>query len=91
MFRRQHDWLKRFFTRTIFLTVKGKKHSVKLEPSQRLILYLQFAVAAFFGLVALQISALVFLHVWSGEVFATITGLLGTVTGILIYHDALGV
>jgi hypothetical protein len=88
MFRRQHDWLKRFFTRTIFLTVKGKKHSVKLEPSQRLILYLQFAVAAFFGLVALQISAMLILHVWFNEVFAAISGLVGTVTGILIYHNA---
>lgn len=88
MFRRQRNWLKRVFTRSVSLTVQGNKVQVRLQPSQRLIWYLQFAVAAFFGLVALQVSAMLILHVWFNEVFATISGLLGTVTGILIYHNS---
>jgi positive regulator of sigma E activity len=71
------------------MTVKGKAaQAVTVEPSERLILFVKFMIAALFCLVALQISVLFVLHVWSSEVFAAITGIIGTVTGILIYNNA---
>jgi hypothetical protein len=37
---------------------------------------------------AVEIAHMIFLHSWNSEVFASITGLIGLVTGILIGHHA---
>ncbi len=55
-----------------------------VPPSERLVLGVKFAIALTFSLTAIEIAHLALLHTWNSEVFAAITGLAGTITGILI-------
>jgi hypothetical protein len=75
------DWIKRALTR------KSTDKTVAEEevpPSERLVLGVKFAIALTFSLTALEIAHLALLGTWNSEVFAAITGLAGTITGILI-------
>jgi hypothetical protein len=75
------DWIKRALTRrTTDKTVK----EVEVPPSERLVLGVKFSIAFTFSLTALEIAHLALLGTWNSEVFAAITGLAGTITGILI-------
>ena len=77
------DWVKRALTRKS----KGKGHQLsaeEAEPDEQLVLGTKVIIALTFSLTALEIAHLAFLGSWSSEVFAAITGLTGTVTGILI-------
>ena len=75
------DWIKRALTRrTTDKTVK----QVEVPPSDRLVLGVKFSIALTFSLTALEIAHLALLGTWNSEVFAAITGLAGTITGILI-------
>ena len=56
----------------------------EVSPSERLVLGVKFAIAMTFSLTAIEIANLALLGVWNSEVFAAITGLAGTITGILI-------
>jgi hypothetical protein len=75
------DWVKKALTRKT-TTKRGLKEEV--EPDSRLVLGTKFAIAITFCLSAIEIASLAFLGSWNSEVFAAITGLTGTVTGILI-------
>ena len=75
------DWVKRALTRNIH-SKKGLKEAI--EPNERLVLGTKFAIALTFCLTALEIAHLALLGTWNSEVFAAITGLAGTITGILI-------
>ena len=70
------DWIKRALTRR---TRKGE-----IPPDQRLVIGVKFAVAMTLCLSALEVAHLAFLGSWNSEIFAAITGLTGTVSGILI-------
>jgi hypothetical protein len=70
------DWIKKALTRR----VKQRE----IPPDQRLIYGVKFAVAMTLCLSALEIAHLAFLGRWNSEIFAAITGLAGTVSGILI-------
>jgi hypothetical protein len=48
----------------------------------------KFAIGMTVCLSALEIAHMAFLGTWSSEVFAGITGLIGTVSGILIGQKA---
>jgi hypothetical protein len=74
------DWIKKALTRR---TV-DKTASDEVQPSERLVLGVKFAIALTFSLTALEIAHLTLLRTWNSEVFAAITGLAGTITGILI-------
>jgi hypothetical protein len=81
------DWIKRALTRrTTDKTVTQVESDV--EPSDRLVLGVKFAIAFTFSLTALEIAHLALLRTWNSEVFAAITGLAGTITGILISQKA---
>jgi hypothetical protein len=56
----------------------------EVPPSERLVLGVKFAIALTFSFTAIEIAHLALLHEWNSEVFAAITGLAGTITGILI-------
>ena len=58
------------------------------EPDEKLVCVVKFALGMTAGLVALQIAHLLVLHSWNSEVFAAITGLIGTVTGIFVGSKA---
>ncbi|MCW3996215.1 MAG: hypothetical protein NWE98_08745 [Candidatus Bathyarchaeota archaeon] len=75
------DWVKQALTRKRYGR-KGLKEAV--EPDERLVLGVKFAIAFTFSLTALEVAHLAFLGSWNSEVFAAITGLTGTVTGIMI-------
>ena len=75
------DWIKRALTRR---TTDKTATTTEVSPSERLVLGVKFAIALTFSLTALEIAHLALLHSWNSEVFAAITGLAGTITGILI-------
>ena len=79
-------WIKKALTRT--LTVKGPRgkmeKKIEVEPSSRLVYAMTFSVYALLSLVALQIAHLIVLREWNSEIFAATTGLIGTISGILI-------
>jgi len=56
----------------------------EIPPSERLVLGVKFAIAFTFSLTAIEIANLALLDAWNSEVFATITGLAGTIMGILV-------
>jgi len=76
------DWIKRALTRRT--TNKTAASAEEITPSERLVLGVKFALVLTFSLTALEIAHLALLHSWNSEVFAAITGLAGTITGILI-------
>jgi hypothetical protein len=79
------DWIKRALTRK---TTEKTVTEAEVQPSERLVLGVKFAIALTFSLTALEIAHLALLGTWNSEVFAAITGLAGTITGILISQKA---
>ena len=75
------DWIKRALTRK---TTDKTASTEEVPPSERLVLGVKFAISLTFSLTALEIAHLALLRTWNSEVFAAITGLAGTITGILI-------
>jgi hypothetical protein len=61
-----------------------KRGCIHYKPSDRLILAIQFSIYLLFALVALEIAHLFVLGSWNTEVFAAITGLAGTIFGVLL-------
>lgn len=82
------DWIKKALTRKITgkaaLQENAGALAQEVPPSERLVLGTKFAIALTFSLTAIEIAHLTLLHTWNSEVFAAITGLAGTITGILI-------
>jgi len=66
---------------------RGRRRELQIEevpPSERLVLFVQFTMLAVAALTALELAHLVILGTWSSEIFAAITGLIGTITGLLL-------
>jgi hypothetical protein len=80
------DWVRRALTRRITNKTELQKNAETAEvpPSERLVLGTKFAIALTVCFTVIEIAHLALLHTWNSEVFAAITGLTGTVTGILI-------
>ena len=81
------DWIKKALTRKITgktALQENAEVAQEVPPSERLVLGTKFAIALTFSLTALEIAHLALLRTWNSEVFAAITGLAGTITGILI-------
>ncbi len=78
------DWIKRALTKKKRTTDTAAVVVDEAEPDARLVLGVKFAIALTFSLTAIEIAHLALLHTWNSEVFAAITGLAGTITGILI-------
>ena len=70
------DFIQKVLTRKV-----GRK---KVKPTRGLLYTVYFALAALVLMSMLEIVHVIFLHSWNAEVFASITGFIGTVTGILI-------
>jgi len=79
------DWIKKALTKSIqYKSLRGKQQIIVIPPSERLVLGVKFAIAMTACLTALEIAHIVLLGKWNSEVFAAITGLIGTISGILI-------
>jgi tetrahydromethanopterin S-methyltransferase subunit E len=76
------DFIKRALTRRI--PVKGRRKQIELEPSTKLVYGMYFAMVALGGLVALEFGHMAFLGSWNSEIFAAISGLIGTIVGVFI-------
>jgi len=72
--------IRNLLTKTIVL--KGKR--VRVPPNNSLVIVVQFSLGMVACLTVLEAVHVVVLHVWNSEVFALITGLIGTVSGIII-------
>lgn len=77
------DWVKRALTRRRNKNTYTQAQA-NAEPNARLVLGVKFAIAMTFSLTAIEIAHLSLLGTWNSEVFAAITGLAGTITGILV-------
>jgi hypothetical protein len=83
------DWFKKALTRKRHRQgARGKAEIIIVEPDERLVYLVKFAVLMTLCLTALEIAHMAFMRVWNAEVFAAVTGLIGTVTGILIGKKA---
>ena len=78
------DWIKKALTKKKTTDKTAASVADEVSPSERLVLGVKFAIALTFSLTALEIAHLALLRTWNSEVFAAITGLAGTITGILI-------
>jgi hypothetical protein len=79
------DLVKKVLTRRITdKTALQEGAILDVEPDERLVLGTKFAIAFTFCLSAIEIANLAIMHSWNSEVFAAITGLAGTITGIMI-------
>ncbi len=54
------------------------------EPNENLVLGVKFAIGMTAFMSALELAHLAILHAWNAEIFATITGLGGTVVGLFV-------
>jgi acetylglutamate kinase len=59
-----------------------------VEPNEKLVLGVKFAIGMTICLSALEIAHMAFLGKWNSEIFAAITGLSGTVMGIFVGQKA---
>ena len=82
------DWIKHALTRKIRQRTRGKEELIIVQADEKLVYAVKFAVGITVCLSALEIAHLAFMHAWSSEVFAAITGLSGTVMGIFVGQKA---
>ena len=78
------DRIKRALTRK--RVQRGR--AVVEEPDDRLVLGVKFGIGMAVCLSGLEVAHMAFLGVWNSEIFAAITGLIGTVTGIFLGKKA---
>ena len=79
------DWKKKALTKTIQRKgSRGKTEVIVVQPNEKLVLGVKFAIGMTVCLSALEVTHMAFLGSWNSEVFAAITGLIGTISGILI-------
>jgi hypothetical protein len=83
------DWIRKALTKTVQRKgSRGREQIVVVQPNEKLVYAVKFAIGMTVCLSALEIAHMAFLGTWSSEVFAGITGLIGTVSGILIGQKA---
>jgi hypothetical protein len=82
------DPLKKALTRKISVKRGRGQQTLDIPPSERLVLGVKFAIIMTLILSALEVAHMAFLGSWSSEIFAVITGLIGTVSGVLISQHA---
>jgi len=83
------DWIRKALTKTVQRKgSRGREQIVVVQPNEKLVYAVKFAVGMTVCLSALEIAHMAFLGTWNSEVFAGITGLIGTVSGILIGQKA---
>ena len=78
------DWIKRALARKRI----QRGRIVVEEPNDKLVWGVKFTIGMTLCLSGLQIAHLVVLGSWNSEIFSTITGLIGTISGVLIGSHA---
>ncbi len=81
------DWVKRALTRrTQRKGTRGSQEIQIVEPDERIVYGVKFAIGMTACLSAIEVAHLAVLGSWNSEVFASITGLSGTILGIFVGH-----
>ena len=83
-------WIRRLLTKTVPIqrgSLKKLEH-VELPPSERLVLFLQLSIVALICLTIIEALHILVLRSFNWEVFAAITGLIGTITGVFVSKKA---
>jgi positive regulator of sigma E activity len=79
-------WIRRVLTKEVSEFERfgrGKKsRRVQVLPSEKLVLGVAFAIVALLCLVILEVAYLIVMRTWSSEIFAVISGLIGTIVGV---------
>jgi len=83
-----NDFIKKALTRKISVKRGRGQQIVEIEPSERLVLGVKFAMGMTACLSALEMAHMAFLGTWSSEIFSAISGLIGTISGVLISQHA---
>jgi len=78
------DPIKKALTRRVSVKRGRGQQTLEVTPSERLVLGVKFAIVMTLILSALEVAHMAFLGTWSSEIFAAITGLIGTVSGVLV-------
>jgi len=78
------DWIKRALARKRI----QRGRVIVEEPNEKLVWGVKFAIGMTVCLSGLQVAHLAVLGSWSSEIFSTITGLIGTISGVLIGSHA---
>jgi len=77
------SWIKKALTKsTIVRGARGGTIYRVIPPEPKLLYGVYFAMVGLIGLIALEIVHLIVLKTWNSEIFAAITGLIGTIIGI---------
>ncbi len=83
------DWVKRALTRkTRQRGTRGSQEILVVEPNERLVYAVKFAIGITACLTVLEVAHMAFMGSWNSEIFAAITGLSGTVMGIFVGQKA---
>jgi len=82
------EWIRRLLTKQRIRDSDDRKtREVRVQeelPNEKLVLLVQFTMVVLVVLSAIEIVHIIVLKVWNAEVFAAITGLTGTITGVII-------
>jgi hypothetical protein len=83
------DFVRRALRRKVYRRgPRGKQEIIFTEPDERVVLLVKFTIIMSLCLASLEVASLAFLHAWNSECFAALTGLVGTVLGVLMGHLA---
>ena len=85
------EWIRRLLTKQRIRDSERKTREVRVQeelPNEKLVLLVQFTMVVLVVLSAIEIVHIIVLKIWNAEIFAAITGLTGTVTGIIIGKKA---
>lgn len=77
--RRLTVLLRKALTRKIQL----RRRVIEVEPSNKLVYAMYFAIATLISLTTLEAVHVVVLRSFNSEIFSAITGLIGTIIGVL--------
>jgi len=80
-------WIRRLLTRRMLVVPDDRRRKVRVRedpPSEWLEDFVLFASIAIVALTAVEVAHILALGTWNNEVFSAITGLIGTVSGIII-------
>jgi hypothetical protein len=81
------DWIKTALTRRVSRKgPSGRVRVITVPPNEKLVLLVKFSLVMTVCLSGLEIAHLLMLHSWNSEVFAGITSLIGTVSGVIVSH-----
>ncbi|MDH5483402.1 MAG: hypothetical protein OEY22_11100 [Candidatus Bathyarchaeota archaeon] len=79
------DFVKKALTRRIRKRgPRGRDRFEVIEPNEKLVLGVKFAIFMVVCLSALEVAHMAFLGAWNSEIFAAVTGLSGTIMGIFV-------